>query len=219
MLYIVATPIGNLEDISARALKTLSEVDYILCEDTRQTHKLLDKYNISGRLVSLHEHTNEQKIMGIVEDLKNGKNVAYVSDAGTPNLSDPGGKLLEFAYREGLEVSPIPGASALSALISIAPFPCSDFCFIGYFPKKKGRQTLVKELSEAKNPVFFFESPKRIHKTLQLLNVSLPSKKVLIGRELTKIFEQLIILDLSLDNVDNISNIPEKGEFVLAIFE
>lgn len=219
MLYIVSTPIGNLEDISQRALKTLSEVDAILCEDTRQTSKLLSRYNIRKRMISLHEHSSIEKIDSIIAEIKSGIDYAYVSDAGTPNLSDPGGRLVEAAYAGGITVSPIPGPSALTALISVAPFSCSDFRFIGFFPKKKGRETLTKEIASFKNPVFFYESPKRAKKTIAFLAEKLPNKKLLVGRELTKVFEQIIVLDLSLVNADNITNIPEKGEFVLAVFE
>jgi len=219
MLYIIASPIGNLDDISQRALKTFESVDAILCEDTRQTSKLLARYNIRKPLISLHEHSSLEKINSLVDDMEQGKNYAYVSDGGTPNLSDPGGRLVEVAYGKKITVSPIVGPSALTALISVAPFSCSDFRFIGFFPKKKGRETLAKEISASKHPIFFYESPKRARKTISFLAKRLDNKKLLIGRELTKIFEQILVLDLSLINEDNISNIPEKGEFVLAIFE
>lgn len=218
MLYIIASPIGNLDDISQRALKTFESVDAILCEDTRQTSKLLARYNIRKTLISLHEHSSQEKISCLIDDMAKGRNYAYVSDGGTPNLSDPGGRLVEAANSKKITVSPIVGPSALTALISVAPFPCSDFRFIGFFPKKKGRQTLAKELLAVKAPVFFFESPKRVRKTIKLLSERIPNKKLLIGRELTKIYEQILVLDLSAVNEDNINDIPEKGEFVLAIF-
>ena len=215
---MIASPIGNLSDISQRALDVLSSVDYVLCEDTRHTKRLLDRYSINTRLVSLHQHSTEDKLFSIIDDLKAGQKVACVSDSGTPNLSDPGGRLVEMAYGENLEVSPIPGASALASLVSVAPFACSDFRFIGFFPKKKGRETLARELKSIKYPVFFFESPKRIRKTIAFLQSKLPNKKLLIGRELTKIYEQIQVLDLSKINEHNINEVPEKGEFVLAIF-
>jgi len=220
MLYMVSTPIGNLSDITLRAKEVLQLVDYIVCEDTRQTKKLLDRYSITNKkLVSLHEHSSQQKIEEIVEDLRNENNIAYASDSGTPNLSDPGGKLVELAYSSQIKISPIPGPSALAALISVAPFSCSNFKFIGFFPRKKGRASLVKQMSEAKSPVFFYESPKRVRKTLLYLYENLNNKKVLVGRELTKIYEEVKVLDLSRFNEDNIIEVPEKGEFVLAVFK
>jgi 16S rRNA (cytidine1402-2'-O)-methyltransferase len=219
MLYMVATPIGNLSDMSSRSIDILNSVEYIACEDTRQTKKLLDRFKIKKKLTSIHEHSSLYKLEEIVEDLKAGIDIAYASDSGTPNLSDPGGRLVELAMQNNIPVSPIPGPSALTALISVAPFSCSDFRFIGFFPRKKGRLTLTKEIATAKSPIFFYESPKRIRKTLNLLKDALPGKKVLIGREVSKIHEQIMVLDLSLTNEDNINNIPERGEFVLAIFE
>ncbi len=219
MLYIVASPIGNLSDISSRALETLKLVDYIACEDTRRTAKLLNHYGISKKMVSLHQHTSNYKLAQIADDLDSGLDIAYLSDGGTPNLSDPGAKLNELALAKGVRVVPIPGPSPLLALISVASFACSDFRFIGFFPKKKGRETMAKQMALSKPPIFFFESPNRIMKTISLLREKAPNKKLLVGRELTKVFEQIIVLDLSENNVDNIVNIPEKGEFVLAIFE
>jgi len=219
MLYIVASPIGNLSDISSRALDVLKKVDYVLCEDTRRSFKLLDRYSLSKRLVSYHEHSSYNKIESILSDLKDNIDIAYLSDAGTPNISDPGGKLCEIAFKNNIKVVPIPGPSALTALISVAPFSCSNFRFVGFWPKKKGRETLIKQIIDIKEPIFFYESPKRIKKTIDQLSQKLSSRKLLIGRELTKIHEQIIVLDLSLDNADNIANIPEKGEFVLAVFE
>lgn len=221
MLYMVSTPIGNLSDITLRAKEVLQGVDYIVCEDTRQTKKILDRYLISNKkLVSLHEHSSPQRIEEIVEDLKNGSDIAYASDSGTPNLSDPGGRLVELSYASNIKISPIPGPSALSALISVAPFACSNFKFIGFFPRKKGRASLIKEISKSKSPIFFYESPKRVRKTLLYIYDNLKdTKRVLIGRELTKIYEEIKVLDLSKINEDNILEVPEKGEFVLAVFE
>lgn len=215
---MVASPIGNLADITERALEVLKSVDFIACEDTRQTVKLLNKYHIYKKLTSLHQHTSQEKLNFIIRELEAGKDVAYLSDGGTPNLSDPGGKLTLLAIQKGVSVSPIPGPNALSALISVAPFACDNFRFIGFFPKKKGRETLANELKSSKTPVFFFESPKRIKKTIKFLSERLPEKKLLIGRELTKVFEQILVLDLSKVYNHNIDNIPEKGEFVLAIY-
>jgi len=218
MLYIIGSPIGNLGDITLRALETLKKVDFIACEDTRQTIKLLKKYNINKRLVSLHQHSSDKKLAFLLDELKSGREVAYLSDGGTPNLCDPGGKLNDLVEKNGVRIMPIPGPSPLLALISVAPFSCSDFRFIGFFPKKKGRETLARELAGVKYPVFFFESPKRVRKTIKFLSERLKGKKLLIGRELTKIYEEILILDLSSINEDNLLRIPEKGEFVLAVF-
>lgn len=219
MLYIISSPIGNMSDLSERAIETLKKVNYIVCEDTRETLKILKRFAISKKVVSFHEHSSSEKIKDYIEDLLNGYSIAYLSDSGTPNLSDPGGRLVEQVMLNDIKVSPIPGPSALTSLISVAPFNCSEFEFIGFFPKKKGREKMAKRFALTKNPIFFFESPKRIHKTILFLAERLPTKKLLYGRELTKIYEEIKVLDLSKLNTDNIKNIPQRGEFVLAIFE
>lgn len=215
MLYLVSTPIGNLGDITFRATDTLRSVDLILAEDTRQTGKLLQKYEIRTRLISFHEHASDEKINWVILQLKKEKDVALVSDAGTPNLSDPGGKLVEEALKSGVTVSPIPGPSALTALIAVAPFACSQFTFFGYFPKKKGRQTMIKTIKESEYPVFFYESPHRIIKTLNLLKDNLDGFNILIGRELTKKFEEIRFFDLK--SQKDIDTIREQGEFVFSL--
>jgi len=220
MLYIVSTPIGNLADISARALEVLKDSGLILAEDTRNTGKLLARYEIKTKLASLHEHSSQEKIAHYIESLKSDLQIAYVSDAGAPNVSDPGGKLVSMAIANEIKVSPIPGPSALTALISVAPFSCSEFNFRGFFPKKKGRQTMIKEIAALKAPVFFFESPMRIQKTLNLIMEKLPEYSVLIGRELTKMFEEILVIDLSSEKArEQIENLTTKGEFVFAVFK
>lgn len=216
MLYFVATPIGNLEDITSRAKRILAEADFILAEDTRRTGILLKHLGIDKKIISFHEHSNSGKLNWIIDQLKNCKiSIAYVSDAGTPNLSDPGGKLVEATFKADVEVSPIPGPSALTALISIAPFSCSKFQFQGYFPKKKGRKKMSEYIKSLDMPVFFLESPYRIHKTLDFLAENLPGYRILIGRELTKKFEQVIFTALQ-DNKTFETMVP-KGEFVFAV--
>jgi 16S rRNA (cytidine1402-2'-O)-methyltransferase len=214
MLFFVATPIGNLGDLTERVRETLSRVDFIVAEDTRQTSKILQKLNISKKLISLHEHTSRAKVDRLIDELKLGKSAAYLSDAGTPNLSDPGGKLAQAAYENKIKISPIPGPSALTALISVAPFNCSQFIFLGFFPKKKGREKLIGQIKKSVLPVFFFESPHRIRKTLALLKDRLPYAKILIGRELTKIYEEIIWQNLA--DLD-IGKIREEGEFVVGL--
>lgn len=215
MLYIVSTPIGNLQDLSQRAKDVFCGCNLVLAEDTRQARKILNYLGVSKRVVSCHEHTGGDKLEGIVDEISNAKSAVYCSDAGVPNLSDPGGKLVERVLEKGIEVSPIPGPSALTTLISACPFSCSHFEFIGYFPKKKGRQTATSYIKNSKIPIFFFESPHRIKKTIDMLKERLPEKRVIIGRELTKKFEQIIVSDLS--SID-VSAICEKGEFVLGVF-
>lgn len=215
MLYLIATPIGNLEDITDRARRILGEVDFVLAEDTRHTGILLKSLAIEKKLISFHEHTNLQKIDWVISELKSGKNIAFVSDAGTPNLSDPGGKLVESALKSGLEISPVPGPSALTTLISVAPFSCSKFQFLGYFPKKKGREKMTEYVKNQDMPIFFYESPYRILKTLEFLAKRLPNYDILIGRELTKKFEQ--ILFIGLQDKKSFETILPKGEFVFAL--
>lgn len=212
-LYIVATPIGNLKDITLRALETLKEVDLILCEDTRVTKKLLDHYNIKIPLESYHQHSKLNKVNYILGLLKQGKNLAMVSDSGTPGISDPGNKLIEQA-KDSTEIIPIPGSSAITTLASISGFPMDKFVFMGFPPHKKGRQKFFKEVAEYKYPVIIYESPHRIIKTLNELSV-FGDFEIVIGRELTKKFETIYRGKIK----DIISKIKPRGEFVLAIWK
>lgn len=188
-LYIVATPIGNLKDITLRAIEVLKEVDMILCEDTRHTSRLLARYGISKPLVSYFQHSKLSKVEYIIDQLRHGKKIALVTDAGTPGISDPGGKLVEKlvslkvdkekntqTYKpENLqtEIIPIPGPSAVTAALSISGFPTDKFIFMGFPPHKKGREKYFKEITEAKYVVVFYESVHRIIKTLEQLSKSL----------------------------------------------
>jgi len=215
MLYIVATPIGNLQDLSQRAKDLICRCDLVLAEDSRQTKKILNYLGVSKRIISCHEHTRNHKLDRIIDNISNAESVVYCSDAGTPNLSDPGGRLVAKAIEKGIEVSPIPGPSSLTVLISTCPFSCNNFVFIGYFPKKKGRTKTVEFIKSSNMPVFFFESPHRIKKTLEILKAKIPQKNIIIGRELTKKFEQIIIINLA---QINIGKIRDKGEFVLGVF-
>lgn len=214
MLYIVSTPIGNLADLSQRAQDVFCHCDLILAEDTRQSRKILKKLNISKRIVSCHEHSSERKIEQVLDEASR-VDAVFCSDAGTPNLCDPGGKLVARAMQKGIKVEPIPGPSALTTLISVCPFPCNRFEFLGYFPKKKGRETLLGRLAQIKTPVFFFESPHRISKTLMLLKGRLKNKNIIIGRELTKKFAQITfstVADLEIEKI------PQRGEFIIGLF-
>jgi len=219
-LYIVATPIGNLEDITLRALETLKSVDLICCEDTRMTKRLLDRYEINKPLISYHQHSKLAKIDHLVEELRLGKNLAVVSDAGTPGISDPGNVLVsEVVKKLGEEVTiiPIPGPSALITLASVAGVPTDQFLFLGFLPHKKGRETLFKEIVEEKRTVIFYESPHRIIKTLEKLTEVIGERPLVVGRELTKIYETIyhgsakeVLARLQKSN-------EIKGEFVVLV--
>ncbi len=189
-LYVVATPIGNLEDLSFRALKVLQEVDLIACEDTRHTKILLERYRVKKPLISYHQHTRVERLGEIISVLLQGKNVALVSDAGTPGISDPGSLLVAKAVEQNISVIPIPGPSALISLASVSGVPMDRFLFLGFLPHKKGRQTLLKEILESERPVIFYESPHRILKTLSALSDS--KGYLIVGRELTKKFEEIV---------------------------
>jgi len=216
-LYIVATPIGNLKDITFRAVETLKQVDLIVCEDTRQTKKLLDHYKIKKQLLSFHQHSNEKKLQGLIDKIKKGQSIAYVSDAGTPNISDPGGKLVEVAFEAGIKTIPIPGPSALTTLISVSGIPMDEFCFLGFIPHKKGRQKFFKKIQESKVPIVFFESRHRIKKTLQALSDLIPERNIIIGRELTKMFETIYKGDIQAINAEFEKPDNLKGEFVIIV--
>jgi len=217
-LYIIATPIGNLEDITLRALRILKEVDLILCEDTRQTKKILNKYEINTPSISYHQHSKLDKVNKIIDLLEHNKDLALVSDAGTPGISDPGNRLIEHLVKNNIDVTivPIPGPSAVISALSISGFPTDNFIFLGFVPHKKGRQTFFKKLAEEKRTVAFYESPHRIIKTLESLKEYIPKKEVVVCRELTKIYETIyrgkpkeITKKITADKI--------KGEFVIVV--
>jgi len=212
-IFVVATPIGNLEDITFRALKTLKLVDLIVCEDTRRTGILLSAYEIKKPLVSFHQHSKLQKIDQIIDELKSGKNIALVTDAGTPGISDPGGVLIAAAIRDKIEVDAIPGADAATTLLSLSGIPAEKYLFLGFLPKKKGRQTTLKLISSLDFPVVLFESPHRIIKTLKDIEMIVGERNVIVGRELTKKFQEIYRGTIS----EVLPKIKEQGEFVLII--
>ncbi|MDQ5976741.1 MAG: rRNA (cytidine1402-2-O)-methyltransferase, partial [Patescibacteria group bacterium] len=191
-LFIVATPIGNLGDMTLRALETLKAVDAILCEDTRVTSRLLAHYEIKRPLVSCHEHTDDSKLKQLIERLEQGESLAFVSDAGTPGLSDPGNKLVSLALESDIAVVPIPGVSALATLVSVAGIDMREFAFLGFPPHKKGRETFFRKVAATEMPVMYYESPHRVLKNLELLASFASGKRVIIGRELTKLFEEMV---------------------------
>lgn len=222
MLYVVATPIGNLEDITLRALRILKEVDLVLCEDTRVTKKLLNHYGVTTPVLSYHEHSGRAKEEKVFSALAEGSDVALVSDAGTPGISDPGGRLVAHArerFGEGVTVVAVPGPSALAAAVSVAGLPVSDFLFLGFLPHKKGRETLFKEIAASKRTVVFYESPHRLMKTLGSLAVHLASnRRIVVLKELTKIHEEAV--SGTAEEVEAYfkkHSDKVRGEFVLAV--
>ncbi|MFA6520333.1 MAG: 16S rRNA (cytidine(1402)-2'-O)-methyltransferase [Candidatus Paceibacterota bacterium] len=221
--YIVATPIGNMGDITLRAIETLKSVDLILCEDTRETKKILDKFDIHKPTMSYHAQSKLAKTDKIFELLKEGKDLALVSDAGTPGISDPGALLVskikeDSNLRDSVDVIPVPGATALITALSGSGLPTHEFTFLGFLPHKKGRETLFKEIAESKRTMVFYESPHRILKTLESLVKFCPKKKVCVARELTKIYEQFItdtpekVLEYFTKNKDK-----QRGEFTVIV--
>lgn len=215
-LYVVATPIGNLEDITFRAIRTLQEVNLIACEDSRITKRLLDKYNITTPTISYHQHSKENKLTYIINKLEAGESLAIVTDAGTPGIQDPGGELVQFALEKNIEVIPIPGPSALITLLSIAGIPTNSFYFLGFLPKKKGRQTLFNNIADIKDPLIIYEAPTRILRTLKDIQSYLGKRQLILGRELTKKFEEI-----KRGNTEELLSYFEKkkprGEFVIII--
>lgn len=220
MLYIVATPIGNLEDITLRAVSALSNADLILAEDTRVTKILLERYNIKKEIISYHQHSAIQKIDRIIDLLKEGKNLALVSDAGTPGINDPGNFLIMKALGAlpNLKIVPIPGPNAAVTALSVSGFPSDRFMYLGFPPHKKGRQTFFKELGAHEETVVFYESKYRILKALEELKKfsDIGERKMMVARELTKQFET--IYRGTLEQVtDAIKKDNILGEFVVVI--
>ena len=217
-LFIVATPIGNLGDMTLRALETLKAVDAILCEDTRVTSRLLAHYEIKRPLVSCHEHTDDAKLGQLIGRLGAGESLAFVSDAGTPGLSDPGNKLVSLALESDIAVVPIPGVSALATLVSVAGIDMREFMFLGFPPHKKGRETFFRKVAAAEMPVMYYESPHRVLKNLELLASFASGKRVIVGRELTKLFEEIVRGTIE-EALTYFSEHPEKvkGEFVVIV--
>ena len=217
-LFVISTPIGNLDDITYRAVQTLNNVDYILCEDTRITKRLLDKYNINQKMITHNEYNESKKVDFISQLLIEGSSIALVSDAGTPCISDPGYRLISNIKKKypEIKVIAIPGASASISSLSISGLPSDCFYFIGFLPKKKGRQKKINELSSFQGSVIIYESPKRVLKTLKELFTILGNRRVFIAREMTKIYEETFYTDLESISLDKIS-LKEKGEYVIII--
>jgi 16S rRNA (cytidine1402-2'-O)-methyltransferase len=217
-LSLVATPIGNLEDITLRALRVLKECDYVLCEDTRVTGKLLHHYEIVAKMHRYDAHTSVSAHQQILADLEAGKHLVLVSDAGTPGISDPGVLLIEQVRTAGLAIEVIPGPSAVTAAVSLAGIAGNQFTFLGFVPQKKGRETFFKTLHTYDHPVVFFESTHRIIKTLEALELHLPETTLYIGRELTKMHEEMLVGSATeLLRILLATPVKQKGEFVIIV--
>ncbi len=222
--FLVATPIGNLEDITFRAINILKSVDLVLAEDTRVTKRLFDKYNIDTKLDSYNSFSTESKKNKIISFLNDGKDIALVSDAGTPTISDPGVKIVSDLYQEfgnnpEIEIIPIPGASAVISALSVSGFPSSEFIFYGFLPHKKGRQTIFQEISQNKKTSAFYESPHRLLKALESLEKFCNEDRVIfVAKELTKIYEQKVRGKVSeVKNFFQENQEKIKGEFVIVV--
>lgn len=216
MLYIVATPIGNLEDITYRAVRILKESDYVFAEDTRVTKRLMNHYEIDTVVYRYDEFTKMHQIENIMNLLKEGKDIALVTDAGTPCISDPGYEIVDRALEEEIKVVPVPGASSMTAAASVAGISMKRIAFEGFLPKKKGRQTLLKKLAEEERVIILFESPHRIQKTVTNIHEFLGEREIIIVREITKIYEE-IIRGTTTEVSKRLAEKPIKGEIVLII--
>lgn len=218
-IYIVATPIGNKDDITIRAVSTLKDVDIIAAEDTRVASKLLTLLSISKKqLISINEFATDANIKKIIDLIFEGKNVAYISDAGSPGISDPGAVLVRMCRENNIEIIPIPGASAITTLMSVAGIRETPFMFYGFLPHKKGRQKILNELISSDTNIILYESVHRFIKLLEEINNINSNQQLIIGRELTKLYEEI-----KADTAENILNFYNqnptkvKGEFVIII--
>ena len=218
-LYIVSTPIGNLKDITLRALDILREVDLVLAEDIRVTKKLFSHYDIKTALFSFHKFSGKSTLKKIQDFLEQGKDIALVTDAGTPGISDPGQWLIaEISRFRNVDISilPVPGPSSLSATLSVSDIDCSNFTVLGFPPHKKGRQTFFKKVAQSESPVILFESPHRILKTLKELEIYAGDRYCNVGRELTKVYEEIFRGKIS-EAQKHFVDEKQRGEFVLIV--
>jgi len=214
--YIVSTPIGNLKDITLRAIEALKEVDFIVCEDTRVTSVLLKQYDIHKELISMNAQTESKKIPGLIEKILNGENCALVSDAGTPSISDPGVRLISEAIKNGIKIIPVPGVSALVTALTISGLPTDSFVFEGFLPQKKGRRTKLKQLAGEERTIVLYESTYRIEKLIKELNEFMQERYIVICRELTKKFEE-VRRGFPKELLETFNKSINKGEFVVII--
>ena len=217
MIYLIPTPIGNLEDITLRAIRLLKEVDLILAEDTRVSIKLLKHFEIRTPLQSFHMHNEHKKVETVVEQLKNGKTVALISDAGTPGISDPGFLLVREALKEGVEVQCLPGPTALIPALVQSGIPCERFIFEGFLPPKKGRQTRLEQMALETRTQVFYESPHKLLKTLEQLVIFFGAdRSIAVVREISKLYESTFRGNAQ-EGLDFFEAHPPKGEFVIIV--
>ena len=215
ILYLVATPIGNLEDITLRAIRILKEVDVVVAEDTRQSLKLLNHLEISKPMISFHRHSTEDRANEIIKKLKTGENIALISDAGTPVISDPGGEIVEIALKENIKIVPVPGPCALITALIASGIDAKEFCFLGFLPlNKKMRKEKLREINISKKTIILYEAPHKVITTLQDLKDVTQKRKIVLARELTKIHEEYIE-GTAEELIEKINN--PKGEFVIVI--
>ncbi len=217
-LYVAATPIGNLEDITFRTVEALRAADFIACEDTRLTARLCQRYKIETPRLSLHQHSSDEALHRIVDRLCAGESGVYVTDAGTPGVCDPGNKLVKAALVRGVKVSPLPGPSALTALLSVSGEDTQRFLFLGYPPHKKGRETFFRKISRSEEPVVYYDSVHRVLKNWRLLSEFSPQAHLVVGREMTKIYEEFVRGSIS-EIIEYFENDPSKlkGEFAILV--
>tara|TARA_B100000795_G_scaffold59757_1_gene39806 strand:- start:326 stop:994 length:669 start_codon:yes stop_codon:yes gene_type:complete len=217
VIYLIPTPIGNLEDITLRAIRLLKEVDLILAEDTRVSTKLLKHFEIGTPLQSFHMHNEHKKVETVVEQLKNGKTVALISDAGTPGISDPGFLLVREALKEGVEVQCLPGPTALIPALVQSGIPCERFIFEGFLPPKKGRQTRLEQMALETRTQVFYESPHKLLKTLEQLVIFFGAdRSIAVVREISKLYESTFRGNAQ-EGLDFFEAHPPKGEFVIVV--
>jgi len=217
MLYLVPTPVGNLQDITLRALEVLQEVDVILCEDTRVTRRLLQKYDITTPLQSFHSHSEHKKLASVIEKLQEGQKIALVSDAGTPGISDPGYLLAAACHEHDIKLTCLPGASAVLPALVMSGLPCNRFYFEGFLPQKKGRQTRLQYLAKMDCTIALYESPYRVIKCLKQLSEHFPATcPAAVVKEISKMYETVYRGTLA-ELLDRADEINLKGEFVIVL--
>lgn len=217
MLYLVPTPIGNLEDMTLRAIRILKEADYILAEDTRTSAPMLKHFGIAGKVFAHHQHNEHKAVAEIVRFLEDGKTVALISDAGTPAISDPGFLLVREAIKHGMAIQCLPGATAFVPALVASGLPCDRFCFEGFLPVKKGRQTRLKSLADETRTMVFYESPHRLLKTLgEFTTLFGAERQASVSREISKVYEETVRGTLAELSAHFTTHAP-KGEFVICV--
>ncbi|MDD4858114.1 MAG: 16S rRNA (cytidine(1402)-2'-O)-methyltransferase [Candidatus Krumholzibacteria bacterium] len=215
--YLVGTPIGNLDDFSSRAADTLRSVDCVLAEDTRKTHVLLDRYGIRTPVRSYHDHNKEKVTPGIIREIADGKSFALVADAGTPLISDPGYYIARKLIEEGVAITAIPGACAITTALVLSGLPPDRFTFYGYVPRKPGeRERVIEEAAASPYTGIFYESPHRLLKTLEAFARILPEREIVVARELTKLYEEVLRGDAAL-LVEHFTQAPPRGEITILV--